>query len=89
MKSSLFCYSFHSEEINDNPATFIYESLHVLQKVKTVSFKPASLFKLLLLLSGEIEICAGPNPREIPALDVLLKAKEFANFPPKCERIVM
>ena len=89
MTSSLFCYSFHSEEINDNPATFIYESLHVLQNVKTVSFKPASLFKLLLLLSGEIEICAGPNPREIPALDVLLKAKEFANFPPKCERIVM
>lgn len=73
MKSSLFCYSFHSEEINDNPATFIYESLHVLQSVKTVSFNLASLFELLLLLSGDIEVYPGPKPRDIPELDALLK----------------
>ena len=70
------CYSFHHEEINDNAATFIYESLHILQKVKTVKrFKPASLFELFLLLSGDIEIFPGRTPREIPKLDALLKAK--------------
>ena len=46
------CYSFHGEEINDNAATFIYESSYVLRKLKTVSFNPASLFEFLLLLSG-------------------------------------
>ena len=42
-KWTIFCdkqlslYSFHGEEINGNTATFIYESLYVLQNVKTVS----------------------------------------------------
>ena len=52
----------------------------MLQKVKTVSFKPASLFEILLLLSGDIEICPGPTPREIPELDSSLKAKVLHIF---------
>ena len=63
---SAVCYSFHGEEINDNAATFIYESLYVLQEVKAVSFNPVLLFELLLLLGGDIEICPVLTPREIP-----------------------
>ena len=73
--SNSVCYSFHGEEINDNAATFIYEPLYVLRKVKAVSFKPVSLFELWLLISGDIKICPGPSPREISELDALLKAK--------------
>ena len=69
------CYCFHSEEVNDNAGTFIYESFCVFVNVKPVSFNPASLFKLLLLPSGDIEVCPGPTPREIPELDALLKEK--------------
>ena len=72
--SNSVCYSFHGKEINDNAATLIYESLYALQKVKTVSFNPASL------LSGNTEICPGPTPREIPELDALLKAKGLHIF---------
>ena len=64
--SNSVCYSFHSEEVNDKTATFIYESMYVLQNVKTVS--SASLFEHLLLLSGDIEVCPEPT-REIPELD--------------------
>ena len=46
--SNSLSYSFHGEEVNDNAAAFIYESLCVLQNVNTVSFNPASLFELLL-----------------------------------------
>ena len=79
--SNSVCYSFHSEEVNDNAATIIYESLYVLQNVKTVSFNPASLFELLVLLSGDIEVCPGPMPREIPELNTL-KAKGLHPFHP-------
>ena len=78
--SNSVCYSLHGEEINENAPTFIYESLYVLQKVKTISFKPTSLFELVLLLSGDIEICPGPTPREIPKLDALVKAKGLHIF---------
>ena len=80
MTSNSVYYSFNDEEINDNGATFIYESLYILQKVKIVSFNPTSLFELLLLLSGDIEICSGPTSREIPELDALLKAKGLHIF---------
>ena len=61
------------------PAILIYES-YVLQNVKSVSFNPASLFELLLLLSGDTEVCPGSTPREIPELDTLLKAKGLHIF---------
>ena len=80
VRSNSVCYSFHGEEINDNAATFIYEPLYALQKVKAVSFKPSSLFELLLLISGDIKICPGPSPREISELDALLKAKVLHLF---------
>ena len=54
--------------------------MYVLLNVKTVSFNPASLFELLLLLSGDIEACPGPTPREIPELDKSLKAKGLHIF---------
>ena len=79
MTSNSVCYSFNVEEVNGNAVTFIYESLFVLQNVKT-NFNPASLFELLQLISGDIEICLGPTPREIPELDTLLKAKGLHIF---------
>ena len=54
--------------------------MYVLQNAKTVSFNPGSLFELLLLLSGDIEVCSGPTTREIPELDALLKAKSLHIF---------
>ena len=38
------------------------------------------MFELLQLISGDIEICLGPTPREIPELDTLLKAKGLHIF---------
>ena len=73
MRNNSICYSFYGQKVNDSAATFIYESLHVLQSVKTVSFNLASLFELLLLQSGDIEVYPGPKPRDIPELDALLK----------------
>ena len=80
MRNNSICYSFYGQKVNDSAATFIYESLHVLQSVKTVSFKLASLFELLLPLSGDIEVCPGPTRRDIPELDALLKAEGLHIF---------
>ena len=44
VKSSSVFYSFQGKEVNYNAATFIYESLYVLQNVKTVSLNPSLLF---------------------------------------------
>ena len=61
LTSNSFCYNFHGDKVNGNAATFSYESLYVLLNAKTVSFNPASSFDLLLLLSGDIEVCPGAS----------------------------
>ena len=37
-------YSFQGKELNYNAATFIYESLYLLQNVKTPNLNPSLLF---------------------------------------------
>ena len=80
MKSNSVCNNFHVKEVNGNAATFIYELLQVLQNVKTLSFSLASLLELLLLLSGDTEVCHGPRPKKIPEVDTLMKTKGLHVF---------
>ena len=77
--SNKVCYSFHGEGVNNNTATFIYESFFITE-CKTVNFNPVSLFELLLLLTRNVEIFPGPTPREILDLDALLKGNGLHIF---------
>ena len=79
MTSNKVCHSFHGEGVNSNTATFIYESLFIIE-CKTVNFNPVSLFELLLLLTRNVEIFPGPTPREILDLDALLKVNGLHIF---------
>ena len=45
----------------DLPSRLIYESLHILQVNKSLYLQPKVTVQLLLLLSGDIELCPGPQ----------------------------
>ena len=66
--SDSVCYSFGysfvgiTEEIQP---LLVFESIFTLQSSKCLSLKPKLALQLLLLLSGDVEICPGPI-RSIP-----------------------
>ena len=55
------CYSFHGETVIDLTPSFIYESLHVLHDKKSFCLQPRASLQILLLLSGDVERCPGPD----------------------------
>ena len=61
ISSDSVCYSFDFGLIDDVPVMYVYESLFQLQTSKILSLKPKLALQLLLLLSGDIELCPGPE----------------------------
>ena len=55
------------------------KSLFQLQTSKILSLKPKPVLQLLLLLSGDIELCPGPE-RSIPELEALLNLRGMHVF---------
>ena len=60
----------------DLKVSFTYESLFIIQQTQAVQERRKVAFEILLLLSGDIELCPGPvNQRSIPGLVNLLGQK--------------
>ena len=67
------CYSFHLEEANDVPNMFFTSSIwKYFENIGLAHLQPQSVIRLLLVLSGAIEICPGPT------LENFLQSKGFA-----------
>jgi hypothetical protein len=60
-KVNSVCYSFNGEYVVDLPSRLGYESIYVLQNDKSLYLPPKISIQLLLLLSGDIEQCPGPQ----------------------------
>ena len=83
LKANSVCYSFYSEESSDLHVTYTYESFYqVLSKKFVIPLNHSKVScQLLLLLSGDIELCPGPDgQRLIPELASLLKEKGMHIF---------
>ena len=79
ISSDSVCYSFDFGLIDDVPVMYVYESLFQLQTSKILPLKPKLALQLLLLLSGDIELCPGPE-RSIPELEALLNLRGMHVF---------
>ena len=79
ISSDSVCYSFDFGLIDDVPVVYVYESLFQLQTSKILSLKPKLALQLLLLLSGDIELCPGLE-RSIPELEAILNLRGMHVF---------
>ena len=68
------CYNFTTSEVAEEKESFIYSSLWQYNLEKPIFVYKKYLFRVLLLLAGDIEVCPGPTAR-ITCIDVL---KQYA-----------
>ena len=60
LKANSACYSFNGEDVGDINATFVNESLFLLLQEKAILPRCKVAVQILLLLSGDVELCPGP-----------------------------
>ena len=81
---SSVCYSFYGEEAIDLSQTYVCQSLWCFQQMNGVQVGRKVDLQLLLLLSGDIEVCPGPENEHIlndnPELIHLVKQKGLKCF---------
>ena len=61
--SNSCCYSFHGEKVTDPVSKHFTNSLWEFYREKGLSVNPKFTLRILLILSGDIEICPGPRAR--------------------------
>ena len=81
VSSNSCCYCLHGEEVQDMVSTHTYESLHVYQQHMKIRMQPKVALQILLLLSGDIERCPGPEENEVRLdFDRILRCKGLKLF---------
>ena len=78
--SNSVCYSFKLEEIEDVENTHIYSSLWQYNMDYGIKLRSKAAVQLLLILSGDIELCPGPNTRCETSFENITKVRGLKCF---------
>ena len=79
INSSSCCYCFHGEEVCDTISTNTYESIHVyMENISYIKVRPKIAAQILLIMSGDVETCPGPERSEVKQDDDRILTKKRA-----------
>ena len=82
--ASSVCYVFHGEEAIDPNQTLVYQSLWCYQQIYDAQVGRKVDLQLLLILSGDVELCPGPECGDClninPELECLIKQRGLKCF---------